>query len=61
MKRINQTSLDLLTPEQVAEIRQTWANRPTPRARILKEIGARFGRSPHSIRNIIRRKNYRYE
>lgn len=56
---MNQHNLPPLTPEQVAEIRQTWANRPTPRARIMKDLGAKYGRSHHTIRNIIRKQNYK--
>lgn len=51
-----------LTPTEVQTIRAIWKTKKTrsgpPQ---LKEIGERFDRSPHTIRNIIRGKNYAYE
>lgn len=62
MTRIKQTDLQPLTPSELQTIRQLWQSKTSRSSRpTLKDIGERFNRSHHTIRNILRKKNYRHE
>lgn len=60
MTYANQYTVPPLSPQDVQAIREAWKTKTSRSSRpTLKELGQQYNRSPHTVRNIIRRSSYK--